>query len=693
MMEAMIKARDMLLASYVPAFYGSEGPSGPQPAHWPIGPEKSLEDLHMPLYRSEQGVLPPVAFFMHDVDTRDWPADSDILQHAEHYALTGESAQFYNRLLVASCRRHGMHEAAVVAAIDAQHKDKAYAGSSGAYLDAEAVIQDIGTYTANAAHYTTDMRYLKQQRGQTLAHLVRSTTDKMTATYILPAWKAEAHTLAVSSHDLAALLCKLTLGKSLAAGAPDATELATAGVQRYELESFDAVLVWGLVNSGDCEDMSNLGSTILRRIPAAAAAATKAGLDLPLLQAAARVCATRIVFDVAASVTGAYVNTEGKELSRDEMKQVTDLPRIGDAMDRRAHVGGHCHGTWEGKVSVAARLTKGGADVAKDLPELHAYCQQAGVWEGRQPTLVLEGTSSIEPWVLPAGEVAQLAGAHDAQAFEARATTRRAFLKHARTAAPALFERFRLEGLSYYTAMPATGDEDRRVSSFYRGLVHLVAPDLYRMNPRYGQVTAVQMTGRTRGIEMGTYLRASATSTDTHDVALIPTFGSISRAQWDTHIRPVMAAVQHQMPLNAFSHFPTPASFNSTMLRNDHVLSSQVLAKLSGSLPLLLSGADLTDTEAVAPVGEMAALCLYTHPWRVGEAAALATLQRELAGLVASGHVVAHTVVHDHPLRASDKVLCLQLQLRVDTTTKTAVAVSGSMKNSLLDASVPVWAY
>jgi hypothetical protein len=447
-----------------------------------------------------------------------------------------------------------------------------------------------------------------------------------------------------------------------------------------EIENFDANPVWGIVNSADCEDMSNLGSTVLRQLPAAAAVG---GAETPLLAAAARVCATRIVLDVAASVTGAYVNTEGKELGREELKAVTDLPRIGDAMDARAHVGGHCHGIWEGMAVAAARLGNAGIDVAKELPALHAYAQNASAWEKVQPSLVLEGTSSIEAWVLPAGEVVRATAAPDAAAFEARATTRRAFIKHARTAAPTLFEHFKLEGLSFYTAQRPAGDADRRDSSFYRGVAHLVSPELYAMNPLFGQLTAVEMRTHTRGVEIGAYLRSAMDRSNTN-VALVPTFAGIGRAQWDAVVRPVMAVVQNQMPLNAFARFASPAAFEAAALRNDHVLSPAALATPGNTLTLAATPAAPTDTPT-------AALCIYTFPWRIAEAGVEAAVHRELAALTASGHLASYALVHDKPLAASDDVLTLQLTLRVPGVAAPLKNALPTMRTSLFDVGTPVW--
>jgi hypothetical protein len=224
-----------------------------------------------------------------------------------------------------------------------------------------------------------------------------------------------------------------------------------------------------------------------------------------------------------------------------------------------------------------------------------------------------------------------------------------------------------------------------------------VSPELYALNPLFGQLTAVQLTAHTRGVEMATFLRATADSVmpansgaPASDVGLVPTFAGVGRATWESTIRPVMAAVQNQMPLNAFARFANPDAFRAAALGNDCVLSVGSLTAAARPLDALaVPATPLQATPMAAEPANTAALCLYTFPWRVGDAAARAKLDAELAGLVASGHVAAYTMVEDRPLAASDTVQCLQLALRVPAPGSASPATLGS---SLLDASVPVWA-
>lgn len=718
---AMIAARDMLIGAYAVDFYGGDdAQTGAHvvEARFPVGPEKTLADLHLAAYNSEFGVLPPVAFVQQTPDMRELPASerapaAAAALHA-HYGPTIEGARYMERMLGSSLVRHGLSAARFCAAIDAQHtQSRSDANFSTDYLRSLRVIADAATFAANSVHYTKDMRYPNRDVLAPEAIAAAAAALPVPAHAHAP---APAPQLTARRRPLAMVALKKS-GTMVPVAAVAWTGAASRGLFRadtatatptggagtpapvapklleVELESFDATLQYGQSNSGDCEDSGCLAGMALRSVPALAAAG---GAATPLLQNAAAVCARRLVLDCAASVTAAYVNTEGAVMTKEEAaKAIADLPMIGDAIDLRATCGGHCHGVWIGRVVVGDMLTRAGHNVAVELPGLLAGFAQTAA-DTRAPVTVLEGTSSVEDWVLPAGEVARalVPDGGTALAFEREAAARRALVKTVRATAPALLEHVKIEGLSFYTGPLAT--TERRVSGFYRGLAHGMSAELYALNPLFGQLTFVDPVKQTRGLEISGVLRAPLRPDGAAGVGLRATFAGVGRTPWDTEVRPVMACLQNQMPYaTTLTRFAAPADFDAAMLRTGHVLNDAVMGALAhtptpelgtallrhasglaarqfgnssaGGAVLgsgLLLGANATP--ALAPVATATTtLCLYTAPWRLARPGATEAVRTSLAALTASGTILGHAFLHDRPLAASDDVITIVLTLPV----------------------------
>lgn len=669
--------------AYSPTFYA--GPKG-APAEWPLGAETSLDHLHLPRFVSDQGSQPPVAFWLHDVETRDHPPGTDVHHFAEHYALNADSVAYAETLLDAALVRQGLTRAELVAAVEAQEAQPATETRvSAAYHEASAVPAEMATYLANALYYKSDAGYMNKSYYQTTeavparatgtARLARRTDLIVGKHASLPAHAARALARPPSWLSAAARVT----GAMLQAGG--AVPAHAAGlIEATEMESFDMAPVQGLVNAGDCEDSSNLASTTLRTLRRVAAHASAS----PALKAVGRLCARRMVADAAASVTAAFVNTEGRELTAAEMRTVTDLPLKGSAEDRRNKEGGHCHGLWIGRGAVYAMLVRahGRARVDADLPALAREAAAAPAWAAALPTLVLEGTSSVEPWVLPAGEISPELGAKAAQRRALAKVLRAGAPGTGRTsgalALPALLDAFRLEGLSFY-ATPPPDVEKRRVSTFYLGLSQLMVPELYAMHPLYGQLGVVDTATHTRGADIGAFLRGTLRGTGT--VGLVPSFYRMGRARWEKEVRPVMAVIQNQQPLGALLRFASPARplalpLAPALLANNHVLSGRAVLALGklGAQParlgsLLEAHAARLGAGAGADMGAPAAaatltFCLYTRPWRLGvKPDTAAKLEAELAALRAAGHIARWEYIHDRPLAHADDVLTLCLYL------------------------------
>ena len=683
MVEAMLKARDLTLGAYMPLFYGLEGPNGTKRADavWPTGPEKSVDSMHMALYASEQGVMPPIGFFLHDPHTRDPAPGADLPRYATHYAPTRETLLLDERCLESSAMRVNMAPSAFCASIRTQHavRDEPVLRDVS-YLHVLNVIQDSATSAANALHYTPDRRFARPALASGPASPPSTTPERAAC---LASMGAHATMLAkglLGGNPLGALRASSLAFKPGRFGDTSAGPIQAAA-DAVELESFDASPIWNLTGSGDCEDSANLAVTWLGALKAHAAMATKLGMaqEVPMLMHAAEVCARRYVMGAVASVTAAYVNTEGRDLSKEEMRAMSDLPRIGDALDQKSKTGGHMAGIWVSKAVVYDQLVRahpgGAAALDRELPALAAYVRSAAPWERASPSLMLEGTSSVNPYVLGMGDATLRAlGTRNPQAV-AEAQAQHAWTKGARTLAPTLLDHARVDAGPWY---PDAAPADRRGSAFYRGLSILACAEAYADNPIHGQWNIVQTSTHTRGAEFGHFLRHGS------DLGLVPSFGSVGRAAWAEKVAPVMACIQNQMAVGALGRFPRgPQEAELALARQGHTLSDPALLLLGGLAPAQqMRALDVHATTAQAHASEMASrlgatpetgsaavpcttLCLYTAAWRLKDAAVTQKILDELDMLKARGYLLAHTPLDDKPLAAGDAVMTLRLTLPV----------------------------
>ncbi len=695
MLAAMQQMQGMLLTTYSNEFYGTpvtvlsacahtltravgkvkeDGSMGGPPTY-PLGAEKSLEHMHLPLYYSEFGVLPPVALTQHRIDNRESGATSE---ERMQYGPARSSALMADKLLASSALRSGMTSDACVSAIRAQltqsHTDEAIHPD---YVNAEMVIADMGTSTANAILYMKDMRY-PNKASVNLKKPAPVTAVKSTSTLKIALAVARSLNGTSPAH---------AQHRWYVAGAYGATTETTtqATMIEVEVESLDPVGLQGIAPSDDCEGSSVTGSDVLRNLARLATAVTRE--EAPFLHAAADVVRLRFVSDVVSSVSAAFVDTSGTELTREQTKAIKDLPLIGDDLDTRRKVGGHCHGLWLTRYTVAQGLEASGCvNLKRDLPDL---ARDYAAWEKRLPTYVLEGTASIDALVLPAGEVSQaIMGKNggDASAFELHAATRKAFLTSL-TAPTPLLDNTHAEGVSFYSHAQII---NRRVSSFYMGVSHMLCPELYAMNPLFGQISPINNKSMTRGAEVGQLLRMPLGVRT--EVAFVPTFGRLGRREWDASVRPVMAAIQNQMPLAATDYLPTPKTAELACMRVAHVVPPAVLTTLEkdSALPVGVAldrhalgvmhrlgdlqtkliphlahchGHPSRSQRVVLESEEKVTLPFYISSWKLAEKGAMEALVKQMQEYKQEGKITHFTFVSDRPLLNGSDVVTLVLTL------------------------------
>jgi hypothetical protein len=606
------KALGAAVDSYVADFVGSEK----QPPKYPLGQEATLEHLHFPYHVSEFGPMPLGAMLQIRLQDRAWSTAAE----RAHYAPSKESAQFANEQVRSACQRLGVDPAHFVAEVKAQMtQSPSDATHRPGFLKAVDVLGETGTFVANRVQYTADQGYpnraalplVEHIRAATKAQAEGKTGDaKVHASEIMAAL-AHPAVSQLSAHLKGQLKALKTPYNILARAAQVGSTpwrarsmrlLANEGNKdnkerpalAHECELTDAQPALGLCFSDDCDAMGGTAADAVRNLPALAQAVSER--EAPYLHAAAAIVNRYYVFSGIASVSGGYVDTNGKDLSAEEKRKISDLPMIGDDLDKRTKPGGHAIGVLIAKAVVADALeragdTKGAALVAKNMGGV-----QSAAWERRSPVYILEGTASSDGYVLPMGEIGEavLPSGGDALRVQQEATTRKAFLKgllakagEAKDGAepPALVKNTNLEGLSFYAAKQ---DPKRRISGFYLGMGLLSSPDLAKLDPRLGALALVDVKAKTRGAEMGRFLRMPFEGPQS-EVGLVPAYSRLTAAQWDRFLNPVVACIQNQMPLAQSDVLPTKEAAETSRLRVGQVIPPSVVLAATGpaaTLPL-----------------------------------------------------------------------------------------------------------
>lgn len=495
---------------------------------------ENVKKLHMPYFIGEQGQTPVINYFSsHIPGTREYPNEEMRAIEMELYDSDDRAERHFELMLRASARRHGMSLDKFVAVI--RHHFDVHANTSpaaqGDYVMALKIISDAATFAANSAHYTADFRYRRVPGDGTHSERL-------------------VHT------------------------------------KKINLDSFDSTILNGSGNADDCEGQGNVAASILEKFRVARF--MRGGRwDSPVLEAVRQVLDRSIIYPVGSTVTSAYVDNNNKPV--DMKKENRTLPVIGDEMDVRSHCDGHCFALLITMAVTDHLLRNGNLDKQRLEALRQRWFRQYGreaTFHAREytvPIMVLEGTGSVEPTVLPVDEVWD--GEHRAiERVQIRAAT--AFMKGMKTRltgcmpkddalrenrrrrkrgepevplteeqlkAKSLMEMFNGEGLAYYVEKRPTNE---RVSQFYREVIHGVPCHLYAGDVTLSQIAFCKRNPQTGefeyGVDTGELLRSGVSRSK--DIALITPFADQAH-EWDTQVVPMIEAIQNQMPIMAFGHY------------------------------------------------------------------------------------------------------------------------------------------
>jgi hypothetical protein len=681
-MELMTAAETLLMASHSRYFFQSDtvdsATGQPRPPVYPIGPEKSNDNLHLVSYQSDYGWLPASYYLLNTASARPPAPGVDSKRLCAEHAIGDEGRAFAEAQYTAALVRVGMGPAAFTAAILRQHAlPKTASHVLPEYVRALRVLAQVATSAANAAYYHSDIRYH--------ANVADAPPPSMRRVF---------------ARDMATLRQRAGYGAGEAAGAAEEEKLPN---DAEGVEDFWIGLHTGESTGDDCEGSGSFACEVQDENETMATVPQK----FPLLAAASLVLAKRVPFMAASSVTSAFFNTDGSKMTRNDLK---DLPLMGDAVDAKSGISGHAHGLWMPLPVVANMLERAGHSLARDLPALAAARDNAAAWEFAAPILVLEGTGASEPFVLPTQEVP---GADAALVQQSAAA--RALYATIRDKAPAMVDAFRFEGINFYDTAQ---DRQRRVSTFYRGVAFLASRKLMQMNPLYGTLAVVNTRTRQRGIDIGALLRDAGLPTGgEHALGLVSPFAldpTVGRQTWDTLVTPLAACIQNQMPLSVYARFvpageraatlgaaaivlaaasaappvnsavPQRVTSATALLRMNHALPLRIMRSLErvppslfttafdrhgiglalrgqASAPLALA-ASAGNADA-AGAGAGATVTMFTQAWRVAMPGAMEKIEAELRQLQRMGAIRAFQFRRNRPLIQCPDVIDLILSL------------------------------
>ena len=564
---------------------------------------KNVERLHLPRFVGEQGITPVVTYFAsHTPHTREYA--NEELRHAELqlYDYDDGSEELLELMFRASLRRHGLSRDRFIAIVAEYFSESNRSNvASGLFITALKVIADVGTFAANSVYYTADFRY--QKLDDNVLELTRL------------ARKREAY------------------------------------YKKINLDSFDSNPLNGTGSSDDCEGSANVACTIIQSIGHG-----RYGLGFKwrsaLLNSAKRIVDRLVIFALGATVTSAYFSSDNKPM---DMTKDCQLPLIGDKVDVNSRCDGHCYGMMM-MDALADRLLANGDLHPKQLAQLRERWREDGiVFTNRDftvPVIMLEGTGSVEPTVLPVDEVFD----HQERRVEGiQAKAEISFLKEMKAKLAKdekknkpIMEMFSGEGVEFYTEkQPA----NRRISRFYREVIHGVSCSLYAKDVIFSQLVFCKRKNDRfeYGVNTGELLRSG--SMMSKDVALIAPFKECSQ-MWQEKIRPMMESIQNQMPIMKLLHY-SPQEMKegiySRFLRNPNRLNDT-----TGELIVSV-------LESVADNPTLTIVRLQTREWKLTDKKRVDALNKFIMSF---DRVVCHGMFSEKHIASCDALVDILIVVR-----------------------------
>jgi hypothetical protein len=495
-------------------------------AKYPLEKQAQLEDLLLVVDRQDFGTRLPVEFFKGHAPNKKQGV----------YAPNAEDAKLANAMVSSTLMQYNLSADSFMQAIG--DLDKA-TKRTPRLTKACCVLATYATTPANTIEYSYDVSVPHKKFLHDLRPISAPSTTKPLPG---PAPAAPASTSATTATPKS-----LPLDSNLKSG-----------------ERFNHGTRSGESNSDDCEDESAVALSVENEIPSLALAAPK---EAPLLQGLKKLHERYEFAAVGALATASYPDTEGKNAA--DLRSY-DLPKRFDERDKKAKIAGHCHDLAFSYAIGARWASNGNID-----PEVFLRGRTPTEIDYELPPLVLENTGPINPLILNAEEY----GAE----FQAEMHAIRELKKTIAEQCPNLIDSHRVTGSTFYEKKQ---DPERRVSMFYREILHLVIPSLYEKNPQLAQFQIIDLRTGKRGMDYGAFLRDKGTG-----VALVSHLVSIPRNRLESTIVPVMKVMSSLLPASVIlrterKNLPVIKTSETTLTSPSS--SNQVSYSTIGPKPLLM---------------------------------------------------------------------------------------------------------
>jgi hypothetical protein len=466
--------------------------------------EAIYKHLQLMQYVSKQGRMPVYAYWADEPFFREYPTLQAQKDALALYGFNADTELYFHKLLLASLRRHGLSEKQFVQAVNGHYSaQNTQTTIAPDFLVAEEAMADIGTFAANTAYYTSDLRYVPVQDSVNGADHTHNSREEH-------------------------IHCR-RCGKRME-------------MQMITTDSWDNDILDGTSMCDDCEGQDKTATTILRSFGIGR-------YDLGFrwqtasLQAVQKHLQYTCIMDVGSLVGAPYVDPNAP--------RATETPVIGGQTDRKTNCDGHCFALKLALSRVTEWLARG-----KTVPEEILAKMRAATWisasfakrDAQRQCLVLEGTGSVEPRILSLAE----SYGQDSVLYQKK-LSEQVFLKTLRKDMQKQLKEgeslFCGEGLCFYAKKQ---DCTRRVSNFYHSVVHGTSIELMR---RFG-LGLSQMAFARRvsenfeyGVRMGELIRDDQQSM----VLLCPFTGC--EEEWRRSVVPMVETIQNQMQISSFGRY------------------------------------------------------------------------------------------------------------------------------------------
>jgi hypothetical protein len=506
---------------------------------------KNVSNLQLLILNSEQGQGPVSMYGTdHCPYTREYASEELRQKELKLYGYTESTERYFKMIANSALRRHGLSKEKFIQTIDSHFSvTNKSPFSDPLFITCQKIVVSLGTFAANSAYYTSDYRYIPvyDVRGSTFRknHVERKGIDSFDNELLN--FGSNSDDCEGQAFTAAAIIQAFTYGRYDLLTSPSLKKTSSKNSKAKRL-NYDALRANTNLRFGEWN------SRLLQRIQL--------------------ILNNKHIACVGSTVTSAYVDNDNKSINIRDM----DLPMINDQIDRNSHCDGHCFNVIFSAYTIATMLANGNNEksVVESIKPFYTDAKMnvihGSTFHERDKslaTLVSEGTGPTEPTVLPVKE------AYKGNAIEMRrSATEKLFLKSLKArlielgqgeemsvsnektkVRDAIMNKFQAKGPQFYIEEQP---ENRRVSSFYREVVHGVTASLYtRHDLRYSQIAFCKKdtkTGETKyGVNMGDLLRASKSS-NANGISLESPYRNAGD-QWANETLPLKETLENQTPI------------------------------------------------------------------------------------------------------------------------------------------------